>query len=250
LQLLKELEDARRDKIKYLLFAYTGHGMQVNGEDVLIPPDFNADNGQSASFFRVRDLLDILTARSGTQTNVDDSIPHVLALIDACQSTSTKFRLYATTAPQVGRGHTAAVYYACAPGQVSQGVKQKRTPPLDFRGSVFTQKFVRLLDEGQFDNWRDFEAELEIRVGEASRALKTQGDDEVQSPNFRPSHSPAYYRFHEFFDGVRYRSDNRTAQNTRSESGIRPASPRLTRPSRPLGAARRGLAVQAGTAQP
>jgi hypothetical protein len=111
------------DQADMSLLFYSGHGLQVDGENYLVPVDAKAEDKLSLKFemIRVRDLLDSMVEESGT----------TLVFLDSCRnnplSRSLGARLGATRSTSVGRGMApveikgqgALIAYATAPDNVA-----------------------------------------------------------------------------------------------------------------------------------
>jgi uncharacterized caspase-like protein len=116
------------------LFFYAGHGLQIDGENFLVPADFRADDEIAAKYRCYRmDQLRERMERSGTRIN--------LIVLDACRDNPFRFKRSGSrglSAMQPGRGTLIAM--ATGPGQTASDA------PGSSNG-LFTTHLLRALAE-------------------------------------------------------------------------------------------------------
>lgn len=201
----QELTKAHQAKAEYLFFAFTGHGMNVNGESYLLPAQFNDD--ETAGMLSVNQTLRKLTSKG---LGGGEPIPHVLMLLDASQNAfGSKLRLDTIRPPARARpDQTIHILASCQPGQVSLTLNNA-APGAD-RGSLFVNAFATLLRQGIFEDWLSFGDALTRQVRAASSTIVQMNPalenklskDYAQEPQIQsyPQSPEVFRNFREFFE--------------------------------------------------
>ena len=151
-------------KTDVALFYFSGHGVQVDGTNYLLPSDYQGNSAEDATLrgLNVNDVKDIMARKA----------QYAMLLLDACRNNP-----YLGT--KGGTGLTAleargtAVVYATQAGKTAEGFPYKRH-------SLFTEKFLDALQEPGLTA-RELFQQVQNQVAEASNDLQIPSvEDEVR----------------------------------------------------------------------
>jgi len=152
---ISDLTDKASEYDAVLLY-YSGHGLQVNGENYLVPVDAMLEHESDAEF-ECESLNHILANLSEADCNMK------IVILDACRNNPFERKWYRST---VSKGLSAVsdykgtiIHYATAPGRVaSDGVG---------RNSPYTTAFLEVLDRPNLSCF-DFFNEVAIIVQDST----------------------------------------------------------------------------------
>ena len=160
------------------LFYFSGHGVQVDGTNYLLPSDYEGNSADDATFraLNVTDVKDRIAARA----------QYAMLLLDACRNNPYLGNKGGDGLAEM-EAHGTAVVYATQAGKVANGLPYAKH-------SLFTDKLLAALEEPGLTARKLFQR-VRNEVAEASNSTQIPSvEDEVRGGGtdafvFRPAHT-------------------------------------------------------------